>query len=154
TSAALRLRIGLHVRSVRMVRSTTALVSASDDKREVSPILDRLVQAFGAGVRVSEAAVPFLERRFEIASPSRTDDSESRHFRLVGLEQTGFGLGGRSLSPFVGRGRELDTLREFLRDIETGTGHAVALVGDAGIGKSRLLYEFRESLAEGRIRYF
>ena len=154
TSAALRLRIGLHVRRVRMFRSTTALVIDADDKREVSPILDRLVQAFGAGVCISEAAVPFLERRFEIASPSRTDDSGSRHFRLVGLEQTGFGLGGRSLSPFVGRGRELDTLREFLRDIETGTGHAVALVGDAGIGKSRLLYEFRESLAEGRIRYF
>jgi class 3 adenylate cyclase/tetratricopeptide (TPR) repeat protein len=49
---------------------------------------------------------------------------------------------GHDLSPFVGRQRELDHLREALEAAEGGHGQVVALVGEPGIGKSRLLWEF------------
>ena len=54
----------------------------------------------------------------------------------------------RGLTPLVGRERELDTLRERFREAQLGRGQVVFVAGEAGIGKSRLLLEFRRSLAE------
>jgi class 3 adenylate cyclase len=47
----------------------------------------------------------------------------------------------RGLTRFVGRQHELDTLSQALEQARTGHGQVVALVGEAGIGKSRLVYE-------------
>ncbi len=47
------------------------------------------------------------------------------------------------LTAFVGRERELDALREASRRAASGEGRFVSVVGDAGTGKSRLLFEFR-----------
>jgi class 3 adenylate cyclase len=52
----------------------------------------------------------------------------------------------RGLSPFVGRGDALGTLERAWAAARRGRGQAVFVVGDAGIGKSRLLHEFREHL--------
>src|SRR5262249_20000005 len=49
-------------------------------------------------------------------------------------------------SPFVGRERELDLLRESFESAAAGNGQLVFLVGEAGLGKSRLLAEFRQRL--------
>ena len=54
----------------------------------------------------------------------------------------------RGLTPLVGRGRELDILHERFRGARSGRGQVVFVVGEAGIGKSRLLLEFRRGLAE------
>ena len=51
----------------------------------------------------------------------------------------------RGLTRFVGRQTELETLRQALTQAETGHGQLVALVGEAGVGKSRLVYEFVHS---------
>src|SRR5262245_28741500 len=56
---------------------------------------------------------------------------------------------GRVLSPFVGREREMATLHALLVQVEAGRGQVVGVVGEAGIGKSRLIAEFSQSL-EGR----
>ena len=47
------------------------------------------------------------------------------------------------LTPLVGRGRELETLEAALARSRAGHGQVVFVVGEPGIGKSRLLYEFR-----------
>jgi class 3 adenylate cyclase/tetratricopeptide (TPR) repeat protein len=47
----------------------------------------------------------------------------------------------RGLTPFVGRQQELEALHQALAQAQTGHGQVVALVGDAGVGKSRLVYE-------------
>ncbi len=54
----------------------------------------------------------------------------------------------RGLTPLVGRDRELDTLMEVFARAQGGHGQVVLLAGDAGIGKSRLLLEFRRRLAQ------
>ena len=51
----------------------------------------------------------------------------------------------RGLTRFVGRQTELETLRQALTQAEAGHGQLVALVGEAGVGKSRLVYEFVHS---------
>jgi tetratricopeptide (TPR) repeat protein len=48
----------------------------------------------------------------------------------------------RPLSPFIGRDQELATLCDRLRQVEAGQGQVVAVIGEPGIGKSRLCYEF------------
>ena len=51
----------------------------------------------------------------------------------------------RGLTRFVGRQYELDTLRQALEQAQAGHGQVVALVGEPGVGKSRLFYEFTRS---------
>src|SRR5439155_258676 len=60
-------------------------------------------------------------------------------------ERSGFGLGGRALSVFVERERELEALRERFEEVERGQGHVVAVVGEPGVGKSRFVYELTRS---------
>jgi AAA ATPase domain/Adenylate and Guanylate cyclase catalytic domain len=45
------------------------------------------------------------------------------------------------LTRFVGRQPELEALQQALARAETGHGQVVAIVGEAGVGKSRLVYE-------------
>ncbi|HEX2500367.1 MAG TPA: adenylate/guanylate cyclase domain-containing protein [Methylomirabilota bacterium] len=52
----------------------------------------------------------------------------------------------RGLTPYVGRERELRTLTDLFDKARAGSGQAVFLVGEAGIGKSRLLHELRQRL--------
>ncbi len=59
----------------------------------------------------------------------------------------------RGLTRLVGRRRELAPLHDRLARAEAGHGQAVAIAGEPGLGKSRLLYEFRQSLGEGRANW-
>jgi predicted ATPase/class 3 adenylate cyclase len=51
----------------------------------------------------------------------------------------------RGLTRFVGRERELQQLAQALEHAGAGHGQAVAIVGEAGVGKSRLVWEFTRS---------
>lgn len=53
---------------------------------------------------------------------------------------------GRTLHRFVGRERELATLHALLTQVEHGQGQVIGIVGEPGMGKSRLLLEFSRSL--------
>jgi hypothetical protein len=53
---------------------------------------------------------------------------------------------GRGLSRFVGRDREMEQLRGALGKAARGLGQVVAVVGEPGVGKSRLFYEFVHSV--------
>jgi class 3 adenylate cyclase/tetratricopeptide (TPR) repeat protein len=51
----------------------------------------------------------------------------------------------RGLSRFVGRDAETEQLRKALEQARAGQGQVVAVVGEPGVGKSRLFYEFTHS---------
>ena len=53
----------------------------------------------------------------------------------------------RGLTPFIGRERELELLIDGLERSKAGRGQAISIIADAGVGKSRLLYEFRKTVA-------
>ena len=59
----------------------------------------------------------------------------------------------RGLTELVGRERELAVLHECLARVRAGRGQVVGLVGEPGVGKSRLLYEFRQSLESERVTW-
>ncbi|MGH8058436.1 MAG: AAA family ATPase, partial [Candidatus Entotheonellia bacterium] len=59
----------------------------------------------------------------------------------------------RDLSRFVGRERDLAILHERLAYAIQGQGQVVGLVGEPGMGKSRLLHEFAQSLRGQAVTY-
>jgi class 3 adenylate cyclase/tetratricopeptide (TPR) repeat protein len=59
----------------------------------------------------------------------------------------------RGLSKFIGRQRELDLLLDAFERAKEGRGQAVSIMGEAGVGKSRLLYEFRKAIANEDILF-
>ena len=62
-------------------------------------------------------------------------------------------LAERGLTPLVGRGPELGLLADRLGLARAGRGHAVGIVGEAGVGKSRLVHEFARALASEDVVY-
>ena len=52
------------------------------------------------------------------------------------------------LTPFVGRARDLDALWAAFESARDGRGQVAFVVGEAGLGKSRLLGEFRRRLGD------
>lgn len=59
----------------------------------------------------------------------------------------------RVLTPFVGRVRELSTLHDLFALATRGRGQVVGLIGEPGIGKSRLLYEFWQGVRTQDVTY-
>ena len=54
-------------------------------------------------------------------------------------------LAARRMTKFVGRAEEIETLRRKAAQAHAGRGQVVAFVGEAGIGKSRIVLEFIHS---------
>jgi len=52
----------------------------------------------------------------------------------------------RGLVQFVGRREEMEQLRRAWEAVQTGRGQIVAVMGEAGVGKSRLFHEFKAPL--------
>ena len=55
------------------------------------------------------------------------------------------GIEGLS-SPLVGREKEMEALRGFIGELHQGRGQLFSVMGEAGLGKSRLMAELRKSL--------
>ncbi|HTO12924.1 MAG TPA: sigma 54-interacting transcriptional regulator [Candidatus Binatia bacterium] len=149
--AELGLKIGVHATGAVVGVTASDAALDMDERRDLWPLLDELVeQAPLDGILVSAAAAPLLTRRFELApGPSLAGGGAQI---LVGRERTGLGLGAR-LVHFVGRRHELSLLDGRLASAMRGQGQIVSIGGEAGIGKSRLLYEFRQGLAGRETEY-
>jgi hypothetical protein len=77
-------------------------------------------------------------------------------FRLLEVSQTRAALRASTAArttAFVDRQSDLTILHNFLRQVENGHRQAVGIVGEPGIGKSRLLAEFREQIGPGRVTW-
>jgi len=59
----------------------------------------------------------------------------------------------RGLTPFVGRERELELLLDGFERAKAGRGQAFSIVAEAGLGKSRLLYEFRKAVTNEDVTF-
>ncbi|MEE9191227.1 MAG: adenylate/guanylate cyclase domain-containing protein [Candidatus Aerophobetes bacterium] len=59
----------------------------------------------------------------------------------------------KGLTKFVGRTKEAEALKEAFEKAQSGSGQVVGVVGEAGVGKSRLLLELRNMLPMGEYTY-
>ena len=69
-------------------------------------------------------------------------------FRIVRASGGGRRGGARTITPFVGREEELGVLARRWERARAGEGQLVLIVGEPGLGKSRLVEEFHERLTE------
>ena len=139
------LRVAIHVQPAEVGRLGGTLLVDAGSKRAATAVLDELLaQAHPESVLVSDAAAPFLERRFELEAAAATG------YRLTGDERVGLRVGG-DVTPMVGRNHELELLRRLLSEAGTGRGQVVGVAGEAGIGKSRLVSELRRGLYGGAV---
>jgi class 3 adenylate cyclase/tetratricopeptide (TPR) repeat protein len=70
-------------------------------------------------------------------------------YRVIGpsTSRTRFDVSAeRGLTQFVGRERERELLLDAFERARQGRGQAVSIISEAGMGKSRLLYEFRKAI--------
>ncbi len=90
---------------------------------------------------------------FEIKGASRP----VRVFELAGVgpARSRFDLSReRGFSRFVGRGAEMGVLEEALERAKAGSGGAIGLSADPGVGKSRLCHEFAQRCREDGLEVF
>jgi DNA-binding NtrC family response regulator/tetratricopeptide (TPR) repeat protein len=139
---AAKVRVALHAASVLVGRISDTAEIERADKRRASDELDALLAAAepGAIVLTSDTG-PLLDRRFKLDTLSGTPRVGRPPLLLAGRRGTGHEFGGR-IGPFVGRSQEMDLLEMRWAAAAEGRGQVVGIVGEPGVGKSRLLWEF------------
>ncbi len=146
-------RVGVHATAVLVGSRSGDADLDMDERRGLWPLLDELIERAPLdGILVTAEAARLLTRRFELTPGPAPIGHRPTHV-LVGRERTGLGLGGR-VGELVGRRQELDLLQSCLALAIGGQGQVVGLVGDAGIGKSRLIFELHQTLPADSVTYF
>jgi predicted ATPase len=77
-------------------------------------------------------------------------------YRVIGpsSRRTRFDVSAeQGLTPFIGKERELELLIDGFERTKDGRGQALFIMGEAGLGKSRLLYEFRKAIANDDVTF-
>jgi class 3 adenylate cyclase/predicted ATPase len=69
-------------------------------------------------------------------------------FRILRASGGGRRAGQRHLTPLIGREEEIDLLMRRWKRARNGDGQLVLIVGEPGLGKSRLIEEFHATLSE------
>jgi class 3 adenylate cyclase/tetratricopeptide (TPR) repeat protein len=116
---------------------------AEPDTILLSDSTQRLVQG---SIRLEALPAVQVRGKTELVTPYKVLGTLPRRSPVVSR-------GERTLSQFVGRSRELAVLEELLEQVVAGQGQVVGLVAEAGAGKSRLLYEFRQRLHTRWVTY-
>ncbi|MBI1735324.1 MAG: sigma 54-interacting transcriptional regulator [Candidatus Rokubacteria bacterium] len=151
--------IGVHVGQFLVGHAGTSVEVDLQAKQEAWRVLDALMEAAPPGAIVASAAArPLLERHFDlVAAPGAPAGTST--YTVVSAERSAFE--GPRVAGFVGRRGEMELLRGRLEIAMAGRGQVVGILGAAGLGKSRLVNELRQSLdgtpltyLEGRCRSY
>src|SRR5438876_2213375 len=146
-------RVGLHSGEV-VVRSIGSDLhmdySAVGQTTHLAARMEQL--ATPGSIRLTAATLRLAEGLVQVHAlgqfPVRGLTEPVEVFELVGASTIRGRLqasAARGLTRFVGRQQELLTLQQALEQAGAGHGQVVALVGEAGVGKSRVVYEFVHS---------
>jgi class 3 adenylate cyclase len=156
-SSELAVRVGIHTGPVVFGPITENLPMEYTVIGDTANVAARLEQAAEPGTILVSEAIHLLAEDYARVEPVgplilKGKVEPISAYRLLGVSHRRSGL-RESTSPrtavFVNRESELAILNNFLRQVENGHGQAVGLVGEPGIGKSRLLAEFRRQVTDG-----
>jgi class 3 adenylate cyclase len=103
-----------------------------------SEAMQRLCEGYFEFRALGPTAIKGLEAPVEVYEVVRVGPLRT-HFQLAAR---------RGLTKFVGRERELEQMKCALELARSGHGQLIAVVAEAGTGKSRLFYEFKATLPD------
>jgi class 3 adenylate cyclase len=120
---------------------------------DTTNVAARLQSAAEPGtISVGEPTARLLAHGFDLQPlgvvPLKGRDRPVAAWRLAGIRSVEEATG----TPLVGRDAEMDRLRTVLDELLAGRGQVVSLVGEVGIGKTRLMNEL-ESVAGDRVTW-
>src|SRR5262245_5800532 len=148
------IKIAIHTAQVLVGQGSSVPEFDLEGKQAVLGALDALIERGGLDtVLVSDATAPFLERGFDLVELRGGELPARRAYVLAGRERAGTGRTGQAAT-FVGRRREIELLWSGLEAAIRGHGQIIGVSGEAGIGKSRLISEFREGLTGKAVLQF
>src|SRR5215831_12180049 len=145
----MRIRVGLNSGEVVVRAIGNDLHMDYSAVGETTHLAARMEQLATPGtIRLTAATLRLVEDMVQVQAlgpvPVKGLVEPVEVFELVGASGTRRRVqaaAARGLTRFVGRQTELTTLTEVLARASAGHGQIVALVGEAGVGKSRLVYE-------------
>jgi tetratricopeptide (TPR) repeat protein len=145
----LRMRVGLNSGAVVVRTIGNDLHMDYSAVGETTHLAARMEQLATPGtIRLTPATLRLVEGLVQVSAlgpvPVKGLEEPVEVCELVGasrLRRPFQAAAARGLTPFVGRQQELEALQQALARAQTGHGQVVALVGEAGVGKSRLVYE-------------
>ena len=151
----MRLRIGIHTGPVVVGTVGNDLRVEFTALGETVNLAHRMEELAEPGaVCVTEATYKLTEGlfRFEALGEKEVKGRRApvRVYRVLApsTRRTRFDVSAeRGLTPLVGRQRELQLLWDGFQRVKSGEGQAFSIISEAGVGKSRLLYEFRKAVA-------
>src|SRR5216684_3302466 len=158
----LRVRVGVHTGEVVVQAIEHGIYQTYDAAGANVHLANRLEQlADAGGILVSKetynAARQFVEVEPLGQQAIRGIAAPIEIFKLRGLQHapsSGVFRSGRRLSPLTGRTDQFSALVLELENTMMGEGRVVGVVGEAGIGKSRLCFEFAENCRGKGIRVY
>ena len=157
-SLPIEARVGVNTGEV-VVRS----IATGEGQTEYTPIghttnLASRIQALAptGSIAISEPTRKFVEGYFKLEPLGPTRVKGVREPVNV-YEVTGLGpmrsrlerAAGRGFTKFVGRQREMDAMKVAAEQAKAGHGQIVAAMAEPGVGKSRLLFEFKAVAQSG-----
>jgi class 3 adenylate cyclase/tetratricopeptide (TPR) repeat protein len=158
----LQIRVGVHTGEVVVQAIEHGIYQTYDAAGANVHLANRLEQLSDAGgILVSKdtyiAAKQFVEVQPLGLQTIRGVAAPIEIFKLRGLQHapsSGVFRSGRRLSPLTGRTEQFSALSQELKNTMKGDGCVVGVVGEAGIGKSRLCFEFAEGCRQKGIRVY
>jgi tetratricopeptide (TPR) repeat protein len=97
---------------------------------------------------------------FELESLGKVEvkgkEEPQEAFELIKTGEVATRIGAsvvKGLTRFVGRKRSMAALMEAFDKVKSGSGQVIGIVGEAGVGKSRVLLEMRNVLPQGEYTY-
>jgi class 3 adenylate cyclase/tetratricopeptide (TPR) repeat protein len=158
----LQIRVGVHTGEVVVQAIEHGIYQTYDAAGANVHLANRMEQLADAGtILISNetytAAKQYLEVETLGLHTIRGIATPIEIFKLRGLQHapsSGVFRSGRRLSPLTGRNDQFSALALELENTIKGDGRVVGVVGEAGIGKSRLCFEFAESCREKGIRVY
>jgi len=145
----LRMRVGLNSGEVVVRAIGNDLHMDYSAVGETTHLAARMEQLATPGsIRLTAATLRLVEGLVQVTTlgpvPVKGLAEPLEVFELAGasgVRQRVQAAAVRGLTPLVGRQQELEALHQALAQAQTGHGQVVALVGEAGVGKSRLVHE-------------
>jgi DNA-binding CsgD family transcriptional regulator/class 3 adenylate cyclase/tetratricopeptide (TPR) repeat protein len=152
----IELRMGVNTGPVQVEKSADGLtitcVPIGDTTRLAAALRD---QAGPGTILVTQNTYDLTRRYFDFRPMGtvrqRAGLTPVTSHRLLGVKAAERGLPSappRSLADFVGRAPEMEALVGAFARTSSGSGQVVGIVGEAGVGKSRLVMEFRQNISK------